>query len=114
MPNFLLLLAAILAPPGGIGMLWIRKGLGVFKKILGSLAIAAWSVAALVLFFGLRFELDGSGVRPMVKMQRIEAHYAAIEQSRAVQPAVIAPQPIEVEHRTLAPYWTDFRGPNRD
>ena len=100
MSNVLLLLAAILAPPVGIVMLWMRRGPGVLKKILGSLAIAAWCVAALVLFFGLHLELDGSGVRPMVKMQRIEAHYAELEQSRA-QPvaAAVTARAHREEHR---------------
>ena len=64
MPTLLFLLAAILVPPVGIVMLWMRKGVGVFKKILGSLAIAGWTVAALMLFFGLHFELDAGVGKP--------------------------------------------------
>jgi DNA-binding IclR family transcriptional regulator len=39
----------------------------------------------MVMFFGPRFELDGSGMRPLLKMQRIEAHYAHLEQQRIAQ-----------------------------
>jgi outer membrane protein assembly factor BamB len=127
MPTLLFVLAAILAPPLGIVMLWMRRGTGVLKKICGSLAIAAWGVAALVLFFGLRFELDGSGVRPMFKIRRIEAHYAELEQNRARQnlqpvpetkPLTEPPTPVAVQpptgSSTGGAYWTDFRGPGRD
>ena len=109
-----LLLAAILLPPLGLVMLWMRRGTGVFKKILGSLAIAAWTVTALVLFFGLHFELDGSGMRPLVRMQRIEAHYAELEQNRSRQ-SVQPPPPVQPRPtRSTTAYWTDFRGPMRD
>jgi outer membrane protein assembly factor BamB len=127
MPVALLLLIAVLAPPAGLVLLWMRRGTGVWKKILGSAAIAAWSVTAMVLFFGLHFEMDGSGMRPMFRMGRAETHYAVLEQNRAHQKLTPVPEVKAVEERPEAPaavaparieqggtYWTDFRGPGRD
>jgi outer membrane protein assembly factor BamB len=106
-----LLLAAILVPPLGIAMLWMRRGPGVFKKILGSLAIAGWCVAALVLWFGFHAELDGSGLRPLFGMGRIETHYAELDRNRSRQTR----QAAEVKPTGLdGAYWTEFRGPKRD
>jgi outer membrane protein assembly factor BamB len=122
MPTVRLVLAAIFLPPLGLVMLWMRRGIGVLKKIFGSLAIAAWTVAALALFFGLHFELDGSGVRPLFRMSRSAAHYTDLEESRARQ-SVAPPQVPEPKQAAPAPapapaagpaYWTDFRGPHRD
>jgi outer membrane protein assembly factor BamB len=125
-----LLLASAAAPPVGILLLWVRRGTGVFKKILGTLVIGAWAVAALVLFCGLRAELDGSGMRPIFKFSRPESHYAQIERTRSLQKTTPAPapEPARVEQAAAevparppatnsAPkdtYWTDFRGPHRD
>src|SRR5437879_11615814 len=80
-----LLLAAVVLPPAGIVLLWIRKGTGILKKIFGSLLMFAWGVTALVLFFGLRLELDGSGSRPFVNFYRPASHYAKLERSRQLQ-----------------------------
>src|SRR5690349_3482574 len=79
-------IAAVLLPPAGIVLLWMRRGTRVWKKLLGSVALAVWSFAALVMFFGLRVELDGSGMRPfLLKFNRPNAHYAELERSRAQQ-----------------------------
>lgn len=79
------LLASIALPPVGLVLLWLRRETGILKKLFGSLLIAGWTVAALVVFFGLRLELDGSGMRPHLKFFRPEAHYAALERSREAQ-----------------------------
>lgn len=124
-----LILTAILLPPVGIVLLWLRGGIGILTKIVGSLTIAAWSVAALVLFFGLHFEVDGSGVKPLVSFHRQEAHYAELERSRARQqpPVSAVAPPVETPAAPVVPapalteamkpataYWSDFRGPHRD
>src|SRR5689334_20060763 len=118
MPTLRLILAAILLPPVGLVMLWMRRGVGILKKVAGSLVIAAWTVFAMVLFFGLHFELDGSGIRPIFGLRRIDAHYAELEQSRArqkvervateVKPE--APAAPKIEAISGGTYWTDFRG----
>ncbi len=80
-----LLLAAVALPPVGVVLLWLYSGARTSTKVLRSVLIGAWTVTALVLFFGLRFEMDGSGVRPLFKFDRPDAHYANVERSRALQ-----------------------------
>jgi outer membrane protein assembly factor BamB len=108
------LLASVLAPPAGLVLLWLRSGIRIKDKIFGSTVIAVWSVAYLMLFFGLRFPMDGSGMRPIPTFGTPESHYTRLERSRnqpsdvveaAAKPAAIAPG---------SAYWTDFRGPKRD
>lgn len=43
--------------------------------------------------FGLRFELDGTGSRPLFKWDRKDAHYAEIERKAAQDHAALAAQP---------------------
>lgn len=121
-----LLLASVLLPPSGLILLWTRQGAGILRKIFGSLAIAALGVAYLFLFFGLRVEMDGSGIFPVFSFYKPESHYAALARSRTEQPP--APPPAEAARAEAPPpvsptqpsrslpaaYWTDFRGPNRD
>src|ERR1700719_1811362 len=91
-----LLLASVVLPPAGFVVLWLRSGTRVWKKLAGSLLIAGWSVAWLMLFFGLRFQLDGSGVRPLPTFENRVAHDAELERSRAVEAAApVAPKKIE-------------------
>ena len=110
-------LAAVVFPPAGFVLLWLRSGQRVWKKVAGSVLIAGWSVAWLMLFFGLRFQLDGSGVRPLPIFYNRESHYSELERSRATQtpvPVVQAAAPPKAESKPLSAYWTDFRGPHRD
>lgn len=91
----------------------------VWDKILCSTMIAIWGVAYMMLLFGLRFELEGSGMRPIPTFNSPERRYTQLERSRTQQsaPAVVEaaaePEPRHVEEKPAA-YWTDFRGPNRD
>jgi outer membrane protein assembly factor BamB len=105
---------------------------------IGLVAVAV-VVAVLYQFFGLRFVLDGGGT-PHARFvqtnegqaERIERHReaqrAAIPPAEVAEPVptaapIVAPSPTEPAAiaRTeaavpsgSAPYWTDFRGPNRD
>src|SRR5262245_25257414 len=86
-------------------------------KAAGILVLLAAAVAAyLVRFHGLRMEVDGSGSRPVLSFYQPEAHMAAIEQRRAgatvetASPAGPAVGSLPVAR----PYWTSFRGPQRD
>ena len=81
----MLVLAAVALPPVGIVLLWLSRGTGLLKKILGSLVIAAWGVGALVLLLGLRAEVDGSGVWPLFHFRRPEHHYAELERDRRLK-----------------------------
>jgi outer membrane protein assembly factor BamB len=108
-----LLLAALVFPPAGIVLLWLRPRVRIWTKLAGSVLIAGWCIAWLMLFFGLRFQLDGSGVRPLPTFGNRVSRDAELERSRAVEAAVpVAPK--KIEEKPLSVYWTDFRGPHRD
>lgn len=129
-----LLLACLLVPPVGLVLLWLRPRPGVVKKLFGTLAIAAISIVHLVVLFGLRVELEGSGTRPIFTFRSKDRHYADLERSRAEQaklpvltaesaPATVsaaAPEPVAAPEAAATPkpvpaaLWTDFRGPRRD
>jgi hypothetical protein len=109
-------LAAVVLPPAGFVLLWLRSGAGVWKKVAGSALIAGWSVAWMMLFFGLRFQLDGSGIRPVPNFYNRESHYSELERSRAGRSTVPVVQAAAAPAGTQpqSAYWTDFRGPHRD
>ena len=138
-----LLLASVLLPPLGFVLLWLRSETRLRRKVLGSAVILVLGVVYLQVFFGLRTERDGSGIRPIFSFHKQEAHYAELERSRSEQAGatVEAPQAtdstaggtesskgtdtIDTETAakvaetttpilTLNAYWTDFRGPKRD
>jgi outer membrane protein assembly factor BamB len=93
---------------------------------LGVAALAV--VGAVLLLFGLRVVLDGGGGFHLRFVESSEARLRAVERDRAAQrasapPAAIAPVSAASPAPTAAgpatapeprPYWTDFRGPNRD
>ena len=58
------LLASIVLPPVGLVLLWLRSGTRAMSEAARLGAIAGWTVGYLVLFFGLHFQLDGSGYFP--------------------------------------------------
>ncbi len=116
--------AALVFPPAGLVLLWMRPARVVFK-ILGTLVIAILGLAHLFLFYGLQAELDGSGMRPIFSFTSSEDRFARLEQSRkqpaaapaaesqpVAAPAVETPAADKPAPR-LAGYWTDFRGPGR-
>lgn len=86
-----LLIASVVLPPLGLALLWMRPGTRVLRKVLGSVLIGALAVAHLVLFFGLRMEVDGTGSRPIFKFYKPEKHYAELERSRSAQRAMPLP-----------------------
>src|SRR5260370_39649717 len=112
-------LASLMLPPVGFVLLWLRSGVRTWVKIICSTVLVAWSVVYLMLFFGLRFPLDGSGMRPIPTFGSPESHYSRLEQSRAGQsaPPVVEASATPVtppEEKPASPFWTDFRGPHRD
>lgn len=111
--------ASVLFAPLGLILLWMRGGTGVVRKLFGTLLIAVVAIVEMKLIFGLRMELDGTGMKPMFSFGKVEKHYAKIEQSRREAPAkaipVSAPAPgIEPVKSSATASWTDFRGPQRD
>ncbi|MFQ5928498.1 MAG: PQQ-binding-like beta-propeller repeat protein [Acidobacteriota bacterium] len=109
-----LLLTSVLLPPLGLVLLWIRPKTGLVRKSAGSLAIAALGVVQLHVVFGLRMEVDGTGMRPIFSFYKPESHYAALERSRQ-RGSELRVEPARTSSETgTAAYWTNFRGPNRD
>src|SRR5580765_3033018 len=108
------------------------KGRRILKGVaLGVIAVAVG--AATLFFFGLRVVLDGGGGLHLRFVESSDARLRALERDRAAQrasapPAALAPAPAASPARAAAspaaaspaavperrPYWTDFRGPNRD
>ena len=128
------LIAALLFPPAGLALLWMRAGTPLRRKVMDSILICCWGVGYLVLFFGLKFQFDGSGMRLHPVFYNRESHDAELERDRARQstppvveaaaPPVPEAKPAEpavkqvearpVESGAASAYWTAFRGPNRD
>lgn len=100
------LLASILFPPLGLILIWKQPRGRIVGRMFATLGIAVLAVAHLVVFWGLRVELSG-GMRPMLSFDDPERRYQQIEEERASEPAA-NPTPV------APPYWTEFRGPNRD
>ena len=138
-----LIAASLLFPPAGLVVLWSRAQTGILKRILGSVPIAALGLAHLFLFYGLRMEVDGSGITPIFSFHNPDSHYRQLERSRAEQPKSSAASftvavPVSAEPAAKAPslpvsagskppasrvpatgnglstYWTNFRGPQRN
>ncbi|MBM3774315.1 MAG: hypothetical protein FJW37_04045, partial [Acidobacteria bacterium] len=110
------LLASVLLPPLGLLLIWTRPGIRLAVRVLASVALAVLGVAYLYLFFGLRMEVDGSGVRPILSFHQPERHYAAIEEDRAAPRIVPAAAPLSpaADRELAAPAaeaaWPAFRG----
>ena len=82
--------------------------------VLGAaLSLAALTVAILMAVFGMRIEMTGSGLRPIVSFDDSAEHYAALEENRSQHYSRLLPA-APVTAADAKPYWTDFRGPNRD
>src|SRR6185369_10004554 len=88
--------AAILLPPVGLVLLWLRGDTETGKKIFGSLGILALGAAYFFLFSG--------GVLVGQSDPASEAHYAELERQRATQreaasPSVVLPPQTRVPSR---------------
>jgi outer membrane protein assembly factor BamB len=93
------------------------------KKVLlwlaGLMAAAAMIVGVMMAFFDLRFDRDGTGVRPLPYVDRTEQRLKEIEQRAAVEhqptPQAAAPEPTAtpIEADMSAP-WPRFYGARQD
>lgn len=87
------LAASLLFPPLGLILLWTRARPGMLLKLLASLGIAALGLAHLVVVYGMRVELDGTGMRPLFSFHTPERDFEALERHRAAQARAAAPMP---------------------
>ena len=74
----------VLLPPLGLVLLWLRPT-STLRKVCGSVLIILLSLICLRVLFGLRMELDGTGMYPIFFFHKTEAHYSALEQNRVYQ-----------------------------
>ena len=130
-----IILLAILLPPVGLILLWMRPDTETGKKVFGSLGIVALSAAYVFLLFG-------GGLLLGKPDPRSEAHYDELERQRAQQreaassaPSVSStadqkaetaatvvaanandskPPAVAAPVKSTRSYWTNFRGPARD
>ncbi|MSU59831.1 MAG: hypothetical protein EXS35_16975 [Pedosphaera sp.] len=109
-------LAVLLIPFFGFVMLW-RSSRRVWVKLLGTFGLffygilyAAFVVLLLLRYGGAQVEWRG-GYIPRLTWHKTYTDLAALERSRAEQ-AKLAPK--ESPRAIAPPYWTGFRGPNRD
>jgi outer membrane protein assembly factor BamB len=129
-----IILAAILLPPVGLILLWMRSDTEQGTRVFGSVGIVALSAVYCFLLFG-------RGVFLTTPDPGSEGHYAELERQRAQQreiapaaggPSIADPKPENPASPTAAnaneskppavatpvksaqSYWTNFRGPARD
>ncbi len=78
-----MVLAAILFPPLGLALIWMRPSMRISRRILNSIYTCALGFFYLYQFAGLRLERNGSGMPMLSFMKSGEAHYADLERNRA-------------------------------
>lgn len=127
----------LLLPPAGLVLIWMRRDLRLWLKIMDSLIAMVCLVLHLSLFWGFRMEMDGGMRRPIFSFRSARRHDREIEMRRRVENSVDA-SAIAAAQQVAAPtgetakktdpakvaqpglkataansYWTDFRGPGR-
>ncbi len=80
--------------------------------VIGLTAVAVLIIGVLVVVFGLRFELGGN-MRPIFSFGSPEEHYNNLESNRSQHYSHLLPA-APVTDASKPPYWTEFRGPDRD
>ncbi len=92
------------------------KFLSLLKTALiaavGLAAAAGIVIALLVFVFDLQWEMAGNS-RPMFSFGSVDEHYDDLESNRSQHYSHLLPAPGVVDS-DAQPYWTDFRGPQRD
>lgn len=111
-------LIALVLPPLGLLLLWRNRNQRRGRKILGAIVIGLYLIPYTVLVIYLlvtsgfmAIEWKG-GFGPSLVWEKTQPNYRALEQSRAQSPTGSATS--LSASPTVTPYWTDFRGPNRD
>lgn len=129
-----LVAAAVLLPPVGILLLWLRRDTLTKSKILGSLCIAVLGVGYVYGFSLWRKARANEDHYAELERHRAQQQGAALNEAQPGQPqnavpaAAVAASPVAGQpavpgatatDQTAAAhasrnYWTNFRGPNRD
>ncbi len=73
------LAACLLLPPLGIVLIWLRPGLGIFRKLLFSGGLALLFIGHLFWFYGMHMELDGSGSGPLISFSDPADNYDRLD-----------------------------------
>ena len=109
-----ILAASLILPPAGLVLLWMRKGTGIFKKCVCSLAILIVAIFHLFAVYGLHMEIT-AGFHPLFSFQAGNRHYRQLEAHRAAFTAPSAPVKAEsaLALASGSTYWADFLGPGR-
>ncbi len=85
-----LVLVCLVLPPLGIILLWMRPGMGIFRKLILSAALGVLFVGHLLWFYGMHVELAGSAKRPIITFLDTESHYNKLDDpSRRAAPEVL-------------------------
>jgi outer membrane protein assembly factor BamB len=139
--------ASLVFPPLGLVLLWTKPGWSagrVVLRLLATVPIAILGLAHLFMVYGMRAEMDGSGMPSIFTFRKKTKDVEDLEKQRAAQKAQ-APPPAPVSLQAAAErqepaadgggrdaakegadkskprsapavpaYWTEFRGPNRD
>lgn len=108
------LLASLLLPPLGLVLLWTRPGIRIPRRILGSLLLIILGAAYLHKLFGLRMEMDGTGMRPILSFSKPESHYTLLEASRERQRRTFAKPSAKPASDATAPEASTGIGQPRD
>ncbi len=119
-----MLLSALVLPPLGIVLLWMRPG-STIRKVLTTLLLAGLTFGYLMAAGVVRYELAGSGAGVFFQFGTKEGQMEALERSRIQQTgqpkmeaapasAPVPAAPVEKKAEGPSAYWTDFRGPRRD
>ena len=81
-------------------------------RVLVFVAVAVVAVVVIAQVVGIRLEVDGTGMLPMVSRFDEDAHFAALEADRAAQTEAAAA--LAAPDRRAAALWPAYRGAARD
>ena len=107
-------LLSLLVPPLGLILLWMRSASRVLTKLVLTVPLLVLTVVYAFVLTPLHFELDGSGMWPVISFYDADAHFDELEEARKEQSAQPVSGPRSIGDGPAESYWTDYRGPNRD
>lgn len=108
--------ASLIVPGLGLYLLW-RSPRTLGRKLWGTVGLCSYGVVLFFIIVGLLLQFGGAeldwrgGYVPLLTWNKTQTDLAALERSRAEQAKA---GPVTAPRQTAAPYWTGFRGPNRE